>query len=98
VAAVLAVCCLHIIIGSVLYPWVNCTGIRTLNPGFRGSPLAHGYKTDPIMIHKRVTGVLCVRWAMSAAVFGRGVPCGDKQIIIKEKGTSSTPLDRLSGP
>ena len=24
---------LHIIIGSVLYPWVNCTGIRTLNPG-----------------------------------------------------------------
>jgi len=38
------------------YPWVNCTGIRTLNPGFRGSPLTHGYKTDPIMIHKRVTG------------------------------------------
>jgi len=49
---------LHIIIGSVLYPWVNCTGIRTLNPGFRGSPLTHGYKTDPIMIHKRVTGVV----------------------------------------
>ena len=47
---------LHIIIGSVLYPWVNCTGIRTLNPGFRGSPLTHGCKTDPIMIHKRVTG------------------------------------------
>ena len=47
---------LHNIIGSVLYPWVNCTGIRTLNPGFRGSPLTHGYKTDPIMIHKRVTG------------------------------------------
>jgi len=38
----------------VLYPWVNCTGFRTLNPGFRGSPLTHGYKTDPIMIHKRV--------------------------------------------
>jgi len=35
---------LHVIIGSVLYPWVNCTGIRTLNPGFRGSPLTHGYK------------------------------------------------------
>ena len=35
---------LHIIIGSVLYPWVNFTGIRTLNPGFRGSPLTHGYK------------------------------------------------------
>jgi len=48
---------LHISIGSVLYPWVNCTGIRTLNPGFRGSPLAHGYKTDPIMIHTRVTGL-----------------------------------------
>ena len=47
---------LHIIIGSVLYPWVNFTGIRTLNPGFRGSPLTHGYKTDPIMIHKWVTG------------------------------------------
>ena len=47
---------LHLIIGSVLYPWVNCTGIRTLNAGFRGSPLTHGYKTDPIMIHKRVTG------------------------------------------
>jgi len=46
-------------IGSVLYPRVNCTGIRTLNPGFRGSPLTHGYKTDPIMIHKRVTGLLC---------------------------------------
>jgi len=30
--------------------------IRTLSPGFRGSPLTHGYKTDPIMIHKRVTG------------------------------------------
>jgi len=47
---------LHVMIGSVLYPWVNCTGIRTLSPGFRGSPLTHGYKTDPIMIHKRVTG------------------------------------------
>jgi len=42
--------------GSVLYPWVNCTGIRTLDPGFRGSPLTHGYKTDPVMIHERVTG------------------------------------------
>ena len=45
-----------IIIGSVLYPWVNFTGIRILNPRFRESPLTHGYKTDPIMIHKRVTG------------------------------------------
>jgi len=49
---------LHPLAGPVLYPWVNCTGIRTLNPGFRGSPLTHGYKTDPIMIHKRVTGAL----------------------------------------
>jgi len=31
---------LHVIIGYVSYPWVNCTGIRTLNPGFRGSPSA----------------------------------------------------------
>jgi len=46
---------LHAMIGSVVYPWVNCTGIRTLNPGCRGSPLTHGYKTDPIMIHKGLT-------------------------------------------
>jgi len=26
--------------------------------------------------------VLCVLWAMSAAVLGRGVPCGGKHIII----------------
>jgi len=48
---------LHAMIASVLYPWVNCTGIRTLNPGFRGSPSTHGYKTDPIMIHNGVTGL-----------------------------------------
>ena len=62
---------LHIIIGSVLYPWVNCTWIRTLNPGFRGSPLTHGYKTDPIMIHKRVHAreaeqALRVHWPLHA--------------------------------
>jgi len=35
-------------------PWVKCTGIRTLNPGFRESPLAHGYKTDAILAHRNI--------------------------------------------
>jgi len=63
---------LHLIIGSVLYPWVNCTGIRTLNPGFRGSPLTHGYKTDPIMIHKRVTGLFPCTGLTRPSQLGRG--------------------------
>ena len=41
--------------------------------------------------------VLCVLWAMSAAVLGRA-PCGDKHIIIKtavsREGASSLPADR----
>jgi len=59
----------HVIIGSGLYPWVNCTGIRTLNPGIRGSPLTHGYKTDPIMIRKRVTGATVCNYILCSDVY-----------------------------
>jgi len=51
---------LCIMIGAVLYPWVNGD---PLNPGFRVRipvQLTQGYKTDPIMICKNST------WAWSA--------------------------------
>jgi len=46
---------LCIMIGSVLYPWVNGD---PLNPGFRVRipvQLTQGYKTDPIMLCKNST-------------------------------------------